>query len=568
MRPLFLYASLLGLLVFSCPACKKHESQPQDSAKTITAFVFKASDNPGLKTDVAGQIGTDTIHLGLPDGTALSNLVPSVSFNGKTISPSSGTAQNFSVPVRYIVTATDASSKTYIVVARDLSGAKAITSFVFKAADNPGLTADLTGTISNDTIRVSPDPGLALNHLVPRIVFTGQHLNYDSGVPEDFSGPFQYVVFAEDGSTKSYSVFAGADQMVYFGSSDSYIYALDAMTGAVKWKMATGGPVSSTPTVANGVVYIGSDDGYLYALDAQTGAQKWRVGGLHNPFRSTLTVANGLIYFDGQNGGISLTALDTASGQIRWWNPGGNIVSEAPTVVGSTLYFTCYACGGVSALDALTGAQKWNSSVVQEYIYNPAVSEGTLYVSQGYYIMAALDATTGVQKWFYRDSSFLLNGNVSFLMGSCPPSVSNGLVYVGGASGYLYALDAATGHLVWKQPSRGQIYYDQSIGLFTGAVVSGGTVFSGASDSYVYAFDAGTGQSKWTYGSVIGRYLPYVAVGNNGVYATCSDGVHLLDSRTGTPKWTFPGSGMIFSAPCITDTKGQVFHPAISGDQN
>jgi len=37
------------------------------------------------------------------------------------------------------------------------------------------------------------------------------------------------------------------------------------------WVAKTGGPVLSSPAVANGVVYVGTRDGYLYALDTATG---------------------------------------------------------------------------------------------------------------------------------------------------------------------------------------------------------------------------------------------------------------------------------------------------------
>jgi outer membrane protein assembly factor BamB len=44
----------------------------------------------------------------------------------------------------------------------------------------------------------------------------------------------------------------------------------------VQWQVQTGGPVQSTPVVANGTVYVGSGDGHLYALDARAGAERWR----------------------------------------------------------------------------------------------------------------------------------------------------------------------------------------------------------------------------------------------------------------------------------------------------
>ena len=41
------------------------------------------------------------------------------------------------------------------------------------------------------------------------------------------------------------------------------------------WKSNTGGAVYSSPTVVNGVVYIGSLDGNVYALNSGDGAKIW-----------------------------------------------------------------------------------------------------------------------------------------------------------------------------------------------------------------------------------------------------------------------------------------------------
>jgi outer membrane protein assembly factor BamB len=59
---------------------------------------------------------------------------------------------------------------------------------------------------------------------------------------------------------------AVANGVVYVGSYDGKLYALDAVTGALKWSYATGHHFSSNPAVANGVVYVGSWDGTLYAF--------------------------------------------------------------------------------------------------------------------------------------------------------------------------------------------------------------------------------------------------------------------------------------------------------------
>jgi len=82
-----------------------------------------------------------------------------------------------------------------------------------------------------------------------------------------------WVYEAGDSVTSSPAIVNG---MIYFGSYDDYVYALDAGTGEEKWKYRTGANVYSSPAVLNNVVYIGSEDSYVYALDAGTGEEKWK----------------------------------------------------------------------------------------------------------------------------------------------------------------------------------------------------------------------------------------------------------------------------------------------------
>ena len=151
------------------------------------------------------------------------------------------------------------------------------------------------------------------------------------------------------------------DDVVYAGSADQRVYALDAIMGHELWSFATNGAVNSTPAVADGVVYVGSNDNHLYALDAATGDMLWshdtwslgavhagrkrrsglfdcpdrrraQGGGPERLVRSTgldcpaasrpgpefsLTVAGGLVYVPGTDFG-ELHALEAATGEIAW----------------------------------------------------------------------------------------------------------------------------------------------------------------------------------------------------------------------------------------------------------
>ena len=72
---------------------------------------------------------------------------------------------------------------------------------------------------------------------------------------------------------------AGNTTAIYIGSADGSIYAVRP-DGTRIWSYDTGDPVRSSPVVGrapNGkrVVYVGSSNGVLYALDAATGKRRW-----------------------------------------------------------------------------------------------------------------------------------------------------------------------------------------------------------------------------------------------------------------------------------------------------
>jgi outer membrane protein assembly factor BamB len=116
---------------------------------------------------------------------------------------------------------------------------------------------------------------------------------------------------------------------------------LKATNGARLWNYATSGPASS-PAVVDGVVYIGSRDGIVYALNATNGAQLWNY--LTGDWASSPAVVGGVVYF---SSGDSLYALNAAHGAKLWnYTTGGG---SSPVVVDGVVYFssgsTVYALG-------------------------------------------------------------------------------------------------------------------------------------------------------------------------------------------------------------------------------
>ena len=85
-------------------------------------------------------------------------------------------------------------------------------------------------------------------------------------------------------------VYVGANNISRYGPTTDWghLYALDATTGEQLWRYLTGrrtavsrsnapptGYVNTSPVAAEGVVYVGSADGHLHAVDSETGEQLW-----------------------------------------------------------------------------------------------------------------------------------------------------------------------------------------------------------------------------------------------------------------------------------------------------
>jgi len=79
-----------------------------------------SGDNDITAFTIPGQVGNTiiragTIELIMPRGTDVTNLTPTITHTGASISPVSGVAQNFTAPVTYTVTALNGSTQNYIV---------------------------------------------------------------------------------------------------------------------------------------------------------------------------------------------------------------------------------------------------------------------------------------------------------------------------------------------------------------------------------------------------------------------------------------------------------------------
>jgi len=297
--------------------------------------------------------------------------------------------------------------------------------------------------------------------------FTAKHLHGLQPAAQWMADPW-------DCWLSSPSVWKGA---VYFGSGDGNVYALDAKTGALKWKFKTGDVVHASPAIADGMVFIGSWDSYFYALDAETGSEKWHFktgedAAVHNQqgIQSSAAVAGGMVYFGCRDSHVY--ALDEFTGAKKWeYATGGTWVLTSPAVYDGKVYFAISYGGKLFAADAKTGTIVYDVNFKGWPVYSsPAIAGDTLYVGSTAGTMNAVDLKKQSITWTYTTDAAKQNGpaltkedGTSNYFGVFPsdfyqdvvagyakletigevlssPVVVEDVVYFGGTDGNLYAL--------------------------------------------------------------------------------------------------------------------------------
>ncbi len=299
--------------------------------------------------------------------------------------------------------------------------------------------------------------------------------------------------------------------VVYFGSEDKYLYALDAQSGKERWKFATGGAVHASPTVLDGTVYFTSFDGYCYAVDARTGDEKWRF-------------ATGGERRLGGVGFWGMTPVDKYHDDI--WDILVSSPVVDPDLDGGVLYFGS-GDGHVYALNLATGQLKWKFKTNDVVHSSPALAYGMVYVGSFDTYLYALDARTGAVKWQFKTDHLY-----DAMRGIQPsPLVYDGKVYFGSRDAHFYALDAFTGTLAWK-------YFADWAWIIGSAVADKGTVYVGTSDSNGFiAFDARTGAVQYTFDTHTYAYSSPAIAGGTAYFGNFTGTLFALDLQSEGKRW-------------------------------
>ena len=182
----------------------------KNNACEITSFKF-------VSPNITGNISNTTITVNLPSGTNLTSLIAQFTLStgasvkvGSTNQISGQTANDFTNALSYLVTAEDGvTTKKYtvnVVVNSTMSSAKEILTFGFT---NPSISATINGTSITATVPNGTDVStlVATFTTSPKATVTVKNVTQQSGKNlNDFTTIVSYIVTAEDGSMKTFTV--------------------------------------------------------------------------------------------------------------------------------------------------------------------------------------------------------------------------------------------------------------------------------------------------------------------------------------------------------------------------
>lgn len=195
--------------------------------------------------------------------------------------------------------------------------------------------------------------------------------------------------------------------LVVVGTRDGWVHAYDP-DGHRLWAFETGGRIGATPRIEGDVVYVGSGDGCLYALDLASGQQRWRYDAQED-VGTTPVVAGGLVL--AMTLQDTLFAVDQKTGAWRWHHrremrEGFTVEGAASVVAANGLALGGYSDGTVAALDLASGAVRWERKVAPAGDFVDVdglrLQGKRLFVAAYSGAVYALDVDTGAQEWAHK----------------------------------------------------------------------------------------------------------------------------------------------------------------------
>ena len=327
------------------------------------------------------------------------------------------------------------------------------------------------------------------------------------------------------------------------------------------WKFKTDGRVYGTPLIVDSVIYIGSLDGNIYAINRKTGEEIWNYS-TGDEIRTTAVLCDTILCFGGGN---KLYALNL-SGSLKWeftlyegtvsnshdnWDD----FNSSP-VLDDTVVYIGSEYGLVFGVNILNGDTVFHfqTPLANATIETtPSIENGKIYFGDWLGVFYCVDLVTSDLVWSYDTKTDNTYSWVNAI--TTKPVFYEGSVLFAGRSCNLYRMNAETGDRIW-------MYHDpQSMWLKGGPVLDDTTIYIGSSNQcQLFAFGINSGILLWQtkvdyriYGTPMVTE-EYLITGTGWEYTDAFGSLFLIGKDDHQLKAQFKTAGQVHSSPVMADT--------------
>jgi outer membrane protein assembly factor BamB len=395
-----------------------------------------------------------------------------------------------------------------------------------------------------------------------------------------------------------------ANNNVYFGTSNNYLYCVNPSNRVKLWEYPLGGAIQATPVIGkDGHIYVGANDGKLYDLS----------GNGPNPPPAPLPIMP-MYMQDIRHTGVSPYSRSISNmPAIQWtsnfnWNSGNLFVSPAFAIDANSNLYLGSNDGYVYSINPTSGMLNWQvrlNNSTNGLLINPNAMYttpaigffDTIYIGSNEGLLYALYLTDGTVKWSYRanyplQSSPIIDpsdGTIYFGAGprmyavrdggrepylawltpfdvsgnitSSPALGQNGWLYFGSADGFIYAVDKFNGVARGSYDTGQPIYGSASIDASNNIIIGNGSYQNGT----LYCLDKLLTTKLWDFTGAanMGSFYETSAINGDTIYLSTMAYVYAINRLDGSQLWQYTSPSCYYSSPLV-DASGTLYFTSIS----
>lgn len=305
---------------------------------------------------------------------------------------------------------------------------------------------------------------------------------YDTLAPRYFSEQPNWTFRAESPITCSPVV---ADGLVYFGTQDENLLAVDIQRGIEQWRFQLGRPILTPPEIIEGKVYIVNRSSCFSAIDCQTGTEIPLTGDLANlTTPSPPAVVDQVMYI---GAGSGYHALDVRTGVVIHTFHGQGFGNNRPLIGNHSVTFHGPSWTEIFDLQngRLCNAMGSGESL---FAHESCLHNGSIYffVWEMYHLTQNPEALPRCLMALTTEGGGGSGYRQLPLDSLTAPAADAGIIYFGGASGKLYAIDSEAVTVRWEFTAGAPIQSSPSI--------AEDLIYFGCDDGALYVLNKDTGQ--------------------------------------------------------------------------